>query len=48
MAEHQTHEPDPEELKRAQDMWDGFYQVSKWSTIFVCGSLVLLALIFVF
>lgn len=46
MAHHPPADVDPEELKRAQEMWDGFTKLIKWSIISTAAILVLLVLIF--
>jgi len=47
MANSTKPEVSAEELKNAQDLWQKFTLWSKWGTIIICASLVLLALILI-
>ncbi len=44
MAHQSPTDIDPEELKRAQDVWNGFTKIGKYSTYGICLSVALLAL----
>lgn len=44
MAEHTPVEVDQQELERAQDMWDGFTKIGKYTTIATCACVALLAI----
>ncbi len=38
---------DPQELKKAQEMWDAFACGSKYAILAICGVLIALALTFI-
>ena len=47
MANHTPVKADAKEIKRAQDMWDGFTKLLTYSTALTVGVLVILAAIFI-
>ncbi len=47
MGNHQTVEPDPQELERANNMWESFTKVGKYSIYATVIVLVLMALAFI-
>lgn len=43
MGDHKAAKPAPKEVKRAQEMWDSFTHVSKYSIYAIIAVLVLMA-----
>lgn len=44
MGTHKPVDPDPKQIKDAQNLWDGFTKMAKYSTIFTIVILGLLAI----
>lgn len=47
MADHKPVSVDKEQVERAEDMWDRFTVLMKYSVVSVCGVLALMGLAFI-